>query len=924
MSPLWVAWGMSQFRLRDDSAMLNVDAGWLAAENTRVDGLEADTTYRVRFSLMDSVEQSGLPRTLKVKWRQKIEAWWENWQDLAVGSGVVRTALSVRFANGDKCSVQLLTGDDARSFSAQGVAIEGAGTSVVFRPWEAVLPEYEIEVAFQVTAGLAEGQPVEIGLFCEGAREGMWELVPGPRASFTRVGAAGTPPVAAFSGSPLAGDAPLDVVFSDASTGVIESWMWDFGDGSAGSCDQNPVHTYVAPGTYSVGLTVANVAGSDEEVKTGYVVVTAPDDWTDDEDPPEGWEPGEEVPEKLWKRAHVGIGALGYVIEANTYQKRMMPAFTQRFASGTLEYGDLSYWQYLSQDDWRGGEGEELFDVSAGPQTEYLKGYGVRGMEPEPTLRLCRKPVEQTGVGDVGNAKLLVAWEGAPLLVGTGATIRQWQESGGEWGESVDFDQAPYSLATDGYPSCAVYAPPYVVVGTSKGRLVLLDSDVMRTGVPKLVRAPVAEHQHAVMEILALSGLLYFVALRGDATKPWTRLFAVRYPAPGEAAYSWKAVGLTVDPETGPQGITGLPAANEVGMIWHQGAIWIALNTGSQVEPSRASMVLAWSNGAEVLGYKVFPGFICKGMASMGARLLLVGNYEDRAVIMTDDGVVVKYKPVGETWDQFTSAFCSVFSHHDHLIIGGSGTARVWETDGGMALTEAVFLAPHAYDRWVRVEAVVKAQGRYHLKVRDRLNQARMWECGEEDIRETFGEIRESEIDAGMREVPKIFSSVTVRTKKALSETNVVEVRVGGTLLGQANSGTATELFFPAGFGVRKTLELTLRLISGPSGDPPELTAVTVRYVPLGPYKRVWSFVVKAENKLRMLDRETEFRSGEEIAKDLWALANAQLPVWFRDVDGETYAVMILDAVAKCPMPDKPRPTGEGPEYQIAIEMVEY
>ena len=919
----WLAWGVSHVRIRDDSTALNTSGGWLAAENARADGLAADTTYRVRFSVKASVEQSGLPQQLMVQWRQKIEYWWQNWTELT-GAGVVRTALSGQYAHGDQCSVQLLTGDEARSFSGEGVGVEGESHTTVFKPWDVVLPEYEIEVAFQMTSGLAAGQPAEIALFCSGEREGQRVLVPGVRASFTRVGAAGSPPVAAFSGSLLEGDAPLEVVFSDESTGIVEEWVWWFGDsGRLERAGQNPVHTYVAPGTYMVGLTVSNAAGSDTETKTGYVVVTAPPVWVPDDPPPEGWDPGETVPEKVWRRAHVGIGALGYVLEPNTYEKRMMPAFTQRFASGTLEYGDLSYWQYLSQDDFRGGEGEEIFDVSAGPQVTYLKGYGVRGMEPDPTLRLCPKPIEHTDVGNVGDAKLIVAWEGAPLLVGTGATVRQWQEADGEWGEPVSFDNAPYVMATDGYPTCATYAPPYVVVGTSNGRLVFLDSDVMRTGVPKGMRTAPEGYRFAVMQILPLSGLLFFVALRGSSLSPWTRLFAVRFPAPGENC-SWQSVGLSVDPTVGPQGTTGLPVGNEVGMIWHQGAIWIALNTGFQGLPSRSSTVLAWSNGAEVLGYKSFPGFICKGMASIGARLLLVGNYADRAVIMTDDGVVLKYKSIGEAWDQFTSEFCSVFAHHDHLLIGGSGTVRAWETDGGMSLTEAVFLPPEAYDEWLRVEAIVKAQGRYHLKVRDRANQALMWECGEEDVSETFGEIRLSEIDAGMREVPKIFSSVTVRTKEALSAENVVEVRVGGTLLGQANSGMTTEMFFPASFGVRKTLEVTVRLIAGAEGDPPELTAVTVRYVPLGPYKRVWSFAVKAQNALRMLDGETEKRSGEEIAADLWALANAQLPVWFRDVDGESYVVMILDAIAKCPMPDKPRPVGEGPEFLVALEMVEY
>ncbi|MBN8679238.1 MAG: PKD domain-containing protein [Chitinophagales bacterium] len=45
--------------------------------------------------------------------------------------------------------------------------------------------------------------------------------------------------------------------FTDQSTadGVIVSWEWDFGDGST-STEQNPTHTYAAPGTYLVCLTI--------------------------------------------------------------------------------------------------------------------------------------------------------------------------------------------------------------------------------------------------------------------------------------------------------------------------------------------------------------------------------------------------------------------------------------------------------------------------------------------------------------------------------------------------------------------------------------------------------------------------------------------------------------------------------------------
>jgi len=60
---------------------------------------------------------------------------------------------------------------------------------------------------------------------------------------------------ARFSGTPTSGPSPLLVQFAANSGPDIASWSWDFGDGTFGS-GMNPVHTYTAPGTYTVKLTV--------------------------------------------------------------------------------------------------------------------------------------------------------------------------------------------------------------------------------------------------------------------------------------------------------------------------------------------------------------------------------------------------------------------------------------------------------------------------------------------------------------------------------------------------------------------------------------------------------------------------------------------------------------------------------------------
>src|SRR5690606_39869418 len=58
-----------------------------------------------------------------------------------------------------------------------------------------------------------------------------------------------------------------------SSTGVIDTYLWDFGDGNT-SADQNPVHTFTAPGTYTVELTVTGPGGTD--TATLPIEVTAP------------------------------------------------------------------------------------------------------------------------------------------------------------------------------------------------------------------------------------------------------------------------------------------------------------------------------------------------------------------------------------------------------------------------------------------------------------------------------------------------------------------------------------------------------------------------------------------------------------------------------------------------------------------------
>ena len=91
------------------------------------------------------------------------------------------------------------------------------------------------------------------------------------RSQYIVVSASSAPPTAALTANTTAGLVPLTVQFTDTSAGDPTAWSWSFGDGAT-STDQHPVHTYTAPGNYTVALSVDG--GLSTATKPDYIKVT--------------------------------------------------------------------------------------------------------------------------------------------------------------------------------------------------------------------------------------------------------------------------------------------------------------------------------------------------------------------------------------------------------------------------------------------------------------------------------------------------------------------------------------------------------------------------------------------------------------------------------------------------------------------------
>lgn len=81
------------------------------------------------------------------------------------------------------------------------------------------------------------------------------------------------PPSAAFASDRQEGCIPMDVAFSDLSTGPVDAWEWSFGDGGS-SGEQDPVHTFTEAGVYTVFMTARGSGGADTEVQEDLITAS--------------------------------------------------------------------------------------------------------------------------------------------------------------------------------------------------------------------------------------------------------------------------------------------------------------------------------------------------------------------------------------------------------------------------------------------------------------------------------------------------------------------------------------------------------------------------------------------------------------------------------------------------------------------------
>ena len=121
------------------------------------------------------------------------------------------------------------------------------------------------------------GAPGEYTLTVVDATKTGYTFVPTNNSKSISIGVEGNiPPTAVFNVDITSGGVPLSVNFDSTESndldGSIATYAWNFGDGSEGSFEANPSHTYQGIGNFTATLTVTDDMGATNSQSTGITV----------------------------------------------------------------------------------------------------------------------------------------------------------------------------------------------------------------------------------------------------------------------------------------------------------------------------------------------------------------------------------------------------------------------------------------------------------------------------------------------------------------------------------------------------------------------------------------------------------------------------------------------------------------------------
>lgn len=175
------------------------------------------------------------------------------------------------------------------------------------------------------------------------------------------------------------------------------------------------------------------------------------------------------------------------------------------------------------------------------------------------------------------------------------------------------------------------------------------------------------------------------------------------------------------------------------------------------------------------------------------------------------------------------------------------------------------------------------------------------------------GFLESSEMGSATPLIKKIWSSITVEAKtmgaghKARLLIRSSE-QPNWTLLGEMTQADGIQKVFtiPKDFELSTWIQWRIEISTSDDLTSPIIRRVLTKFVPDALQRWQWVFGIRADDNLRMLNKQHERRTGKQIVSDLKSLRSAG-QLTFRDIDGEEHLVILTDMVLSPPVVNEDR-----------------
>lgn len=618
----------------------------------------------------------------------------------------------------------------------------------------------------------------------------------------------------------------------------------------------------------------------------------------------------------------VTLAGSGFVLMEESYRKRAQQPFVPRFSTGDPGLGDLSFWQFIAQEAWSGGAGQEIFETV----TKYAETGGWSLLRGAPALSGGN---EDTGVA-------LTSPESSPVNPGFSHLVLPFGKTGSVKPSlvfsAVRDDVANYAAgalttvrtATDtligiaqvtSFGACIWHREATTTLGSilcatctdpngSLERIYFYGSDFSTLGnittiaKPRIV-VPINGEKLAVfsdpgyctaVEVFTLNNNAYTISaqLKGY----FSGMGNVLLPH-----YAFDSnTTLYVASSTFPGG--SVPADSD-----HIGSA-LALLTSTDLLGS------VGPRASEIVNY---PDLLIGGIASINGTVYLFGSRVYR-VHASDSSkreyrnVVVKF-PNTTIWEsrkiQTDAAHAGVIravhqvNRSEVLFISQpsiSGYASIMRLLPNDVVEEVGALPGNSSDtsKWTAVGRAGSSFYAWDSAV-DQLWRLKL--DSSLTTKETANtRILETSAYGGNTPlIDKTPYGVTVELSSAIDSGETLTVQVNGTTIGTMTNadGTSKEIIITsdltaASFIIKLTMPGTA-LWAG------RVLKTSVRYIPTQFKKFAWSFGIRADRNLRLGDGSMETLTGAQIFDNVQTAWESNTPITMVDVDGTSYTVIITD-----------------------------